>query len=130
MTVDELFDGEVVDALQDASARGVDLESAGLSADVQERIDGQLPQAERFESVWAWEDTPAGRLLVVDRETTLVSVLVEPGETPTSDRDGGGVVRDAPSSDRVETAIWGSGESDGLVVVLNATFTWQLPNLE
>lgn len=47
-----------------------------------------------------------------------------------ADREGAGAVRDVPGSDRVETAIRGSGESSGLVVVLDATFTWQLPNLD
>jgi hypothetical protein len=52
---------------------------------------------------------------MVDEEETLVSVLV----------DGEG---DHSPEPRDETAIWGSGSTNGLVVVLKAMFTWQLDN--
>lgn len=64
-------------------------------------------------ALWDWSDTPAGRLLMVDKEKTLVSVLV----------DGNG---DHPPEPHDETAIWGSGSTNGLVVVLKALFNWQL----
>ncbi|WP_189319205.1 hypothetical protein [Halolamina pelagica] len=82
----------------------------GLLQPLQPGFDNALPEATYFESIWDWADTPAGRLLMVDREKTLVSVLVDDG--------------DAPS--RAETAIWGSGRANGLVVVLKAMFAWQL----
>jgi hypothetical protein len=50
---------------------------------------------------------------MVDQEKTLVSVLVS--------GDG-----DRPPEPRDETAIWGAGPSNSLVVVLQALFTWQL----
>jgi hypothetical protein len=50
---------------------------------------------------------------MVDQEKTLVSVLV----------DGNG---EHPPEPRDETAIWGAGQTNGLVVVLKALFTWQL----
>lgn len=50
---------------------------------------------------------------MIDREKTLVSVLI-PG-------DG-----ECPPEPRDETAICGSGEANGLMMVLRALFTWQL----
>ncbi|WP_353633383.1 helix-turn-helix domain-containing protein [Halobacterium sp. NMX12-1] len=117
MTVGELLTEDVVDALEAAADRGVAIELAGVSPDVQERIQREVPDAELFESLWMWSDTPAGRLMMVDGETTLVSVLV--------DGDNG-----RPSTPESETAIWGSGESNSLVVVLRAIFTWRLGGAE
>jgi len=85
---------------------------AGLSESVETTIRGEISEAEVFESMWVWSETPAGRLLMVDQEKTLVSVL-------TSDVD-------RQSDPRDEPAIWGSGPTNGLVVVLKAMFTWQL----
>jgi hypothetical protein len=68
-----------------------------------------------FESLWVWSDTPAGRLMMVDGRRTLVSVLVNGTDA-------------APSAPRSETAIWGSGETNSLVVVLRAIFAWRLGN--
>lgn len=76
---------------------------------VDELRDG-VPGAESFDSLWDWSETPAGRLLVVDQEKTLASVLV-PG------------AGDHPPKPRDETAIWGTGSTNGLVVVLRAMFT-------
>jgi hypothetical protein len=73
----------------------------------------QLPEAELFESLWDWSDTPAGRLLMVDGEKTLVSVLV-PGNG------------DHPPETLDETAIWGTGETNNLVLILKMIFTWHL----
>ncbi|CQH51019.1 TrmB family transcription regulator [Halobacterium hubeiense] len=117
MTVGELLTEDVVDALEAAAGRGVAIELAGVSPDVQDRIQREVPDAELFESLWMWSDTPAGRLMMVDGETTLVSVLVD-GENG------------RPSTPESETAIWGSGESNSLVVVLRAIFTWRLNDAE
>jgi hypothetical protein len=70
------------------------------------RVHEAVPAAESFESLWDWSDSPAGRLLLVDERRTLVSVLVT-GST--------GDARD-------ETAVWGSGSRNALVVVLGALF--------
>jgi hypothetical protein len=73
-----------------------------------------VPTAELFETLWEWRDTPAVNLLVTDKQTALVSVRLE----------GEGI-------DGVEeTAIWGSGERNSLVVVLRAIFTWRLGDLD
>lgn len=113
MTVGEHLTDEVVDSLRAASERGVSIKLAEMSESVEGDIWDRVPAAEMFDSLWVWSDTSAGRLLMVDQEKTLVSVLV-PEES----------VRPAESGE--ETAIWGTGETNSLVVVLKALFAWQL----
>jgi sugar-specific transcriptional regulator TrmB len=113
MTVEELLTEDVVDALRDAAERGVTITLGGVSGDVQDRIEAEIPGAELFESLWVWSDTPAGRLMMVDGTQTLVSVRVNGADA-------------APTDPRSETAIWGTGETNSLVVVLRAIFTWRL----
>ena len=55
--------------------------------------------------------------MMVDGTQTLVSVLVN-GEDV------------APTDPRSETAIWGVGQTNSLVVVLKAIFTWRLENTD
>jgi phosphatidylserine/phosphatidylglycerophosphate/cardiolipin synthase-like enzyme len=117
MTVEELLTEDVIDALHAAAERGVTISLGGVSPEVQERIQDEVPGADLFESLWVWSDTPAGRLMMVDGTRTLVSVLVNGKD-------------DAPSDPRTETAIWGAGETNSLVVVLRAIFTWRLQNVE
>lgn len=113
MTVKELLTDEVVSHLREASDRGVSIRLGAMSESVSERLGDDLPEATVFDSLWTWSDTPAGRLLMVDQRKTLVSVLRSDGP-------------DRPATGREETAIWGSGEDNSLVVVLRAMFTWQL----
>jgi hypothetical protein len=113
MTVEDLLTEELVDGLREAADRGVSIKLAGLSPEVQERIREEIPGADLFESLWVWSDTPAGRLLMVDGSQTLVSVL-------TNGRHR------SPPGPQSETAIWGAGETNSLVVVLRAIFTWRL----
>jgi hypothetical protein len=54
---------------------------------------------------------------MVDGTQTLVSVLLNGDDA-------------APTDPRSETAIWGSGETNSLVVVLRAIFTWKLEETE
>ncbi|MFT4923716.1 MAG: sugar-specific transcriptional regulator TrmB [Haloarculaceae archaeon] len=112
MTVEELLTDDLVEALRTASDRGVTIRLAGLSPSVEEVLQDEIPATDLFESLWSWSDTPAGRLVMVDQTQTLVSVLVEDDAGPPEPRD--------------ETAIWGTGETNSLVVVLKAMFTWQL----
>lgn len=123
-TVDELLTEPILAELRDAAERGVSIRFAGLSASVEERITTAVPRAEPFESVWAWSDTVAGRLLMVDGRETLVSVLAD-GDRGELDGDVDGDVID-PNASPDETAIWGSGDRNSLVVVLRAVFTWRL----
>jgi len=113
MTVGDLLTDRIVERLRAAIERGVTVRLAGISSPVEDEIREEVPEVVSFDSLWDWSDDPAGRLLLVDRERTLVSVLV-PG-------DG-----DHPPESRDETAIWGSGATNSLVVVLKAMFTWQL----
>jgi sugar-specific transcriptional regulator TrmB len=114
MTVDDLLTEEHLDHLRAAAERGVSIYVAGVSEPVEQRILDSVPSAELFETLWQWADTPAGSLLVTDERTALVSV-----------RTGG------PGSGALdETAIWGAGERNSLVVVLRAIFTWRLEEHE
>ena len=107
MTVEALLTDDLIDALSAANERGVRIKIGGISTEVQERIQADIPDAEMFESLWVWSDTPAGRLMMADNRKTLASALVN-GE-------------DASASDpRAETAIWGDGTNNRLVVVLKA----------
>ncbi|GAB6861849.1 TrmB family transcriptional regulator [Haloplanus litoreus] len=113
MTVEDLLTDELIDGLSEAANRGVSIKLGGVSTDVQERIQDEIPGATMFESLWVWSDTSAGRLMMVDGRKTLVSALVN------------GLDAD-PTDPRSETAIWGEGETNSLVVVLRAIFTWRL----
>ena len=107
MSVEELLTDEVVGGLAAAADRDVAIQLAGISAATRQEIEAAIPNAETFETLWEWSDTTAGRLVMVDRETILVSVLRNE-ESP------------------AETAVWGSGEHNSLVVVLKAVFTWRI----
>ena len=113
MTVEDLLNDEMVHALSKAAQRDVSIKLGGVSSDVQEQIQDDIPGAEMFESLWVWSDTTAGRLMMVDKQKTLVSALVNGSESAFTDP-------------RSETAIWGEGEVNSLVVVLRAIFTWRL----
>jgi sugar-specific transcriptional regulator TrmB len=113
MTVEDLLTNDLIDGLSEAADRGVSIKLAGVSAEVQEHIQDDVPGATMFESLWVWSDTSAGRLLMVDGRKTLVSALVNGADT-------------SPSDPRSETAIWGEGDTNSLVVVLRAIFTWRL----
>lgn len=112
MTIERLLTEEVVEVLRAASDRGVDIKLAGMAEAAEADLESIVPEADQFDSLWDWSNDPAGRLLLVDRRQTLVSVLLDNGEDDGTPRD--------------ETAIWGSGETNSLVVVLQAMFTWTL----
>ena len=117
MTVEDLLTDEVIETLGEAADRGVSIQLGGVSQDVQDRIQDEIPGARMFESLWVWSDTAAGRLMMVDGRKTLVSALVNGAETD-------------PSDPRSETAVWGEGNTNSLVVVLKAIFTWRLDVVE
>lgn len=110
MTVDDLLTEAHLEHLRAAEERDVSIHLAGISGAVQARIQDVVPSAELFETLWEWSDTPAGSLLITDDDTALASVRVD-------DRENGDVE---------ETAIWGSGQRNSLVVVLRSIFTWRL----
>jgi sugar-specific transcriptional regulator TrmB len=117
MTVDELLTADIVDALADAADRGVSIELAGSSPDIEGRIRDRIPAATTFETLWDWSAIPAGRLAMIDGQTTLVSALANGAQASQADP-------------RSETAIWGEGEHNSLVVVLKAMFTGGLERRE
>ena len=120
MTVEEVLTEDVLDALSAAAERGVSISLGGVSAEVRERIRDEIPGADLFESLWVWSDTPAGRLMMVDQTQTLVSVLL----------NGEGTPQPGETAPPEETAIWGTGQTNSLVVVLKAIFTWRLQNAD
>jgi len=113
MSVEDLLTEDLIEGLRAAAERGVSISLAGVSTEVQERIQDEIPGATMFESLWVWSDTSAGRLMMVDGRKTLVSALVNGTDA-------------SPSDPRSETAIWGEGDTNSLVVVLKAIFTWRL----
>ncbi|WP_313692335.1 TrmB family transcriptional regulator [Halorarum halobium] len=117
MTVEDLLIEDLIEGLGEAADRGVSIKLAGVSPEVQDRIQDAIPGVTMFESLWIWSDTSAGRLMMVDGRKTLVSAMVN-GEDA------------SPTDPRSETAIWGEGEANSLVVVLNAIFTWRLETAE
>jgi len=117
MTVEELLTGDLIEALSDAAERDVSIKLGGVSAEVQEHIQDEIPGATTFESLWVWSETPAARLMMIDGEKTLVSALVNGVDA-------------TPDDPRSETAIWGEGEANSLVAVLKAIFTWRLDAIE
>ena len=116
MTVDDLLSDGVSETLRAVSENGVSIRLAGMSDGTNGRLRSAVPEADEFESLWDWSETPAGRLLMVDGQRTLVSVLV--------DGDGNN-----PPESRDETAIWGSGDANAFVIVLRAMFTWELEDV-
>jgi sugar-specific transcriptional regulator TrmB len=113
MTVESLLTDDLIGGLSGAADRGVSIKLAGVSSEVQDHIQDDIPGATMFESLWVWSDTSAGRLMMVDGQKTLVSALVNGASA-------------SPADPRSETAIWGEGETNSLVVVLKAIFTWRL----
>jgi sugar-specific transcriptional regulator TrmB len=113
MTVENLLSEDVIEGLSEATGRDVSIKLGGVSEEVQDRIQDEIPGATIFESLWVWSDTSAGRLMMIDGRKTLISALVNGTDA-------------SPSDPRSETAIWGEGAENSLVVVLKAIFTYRL----
>lgn len=86
-----------------AGRRGVTVRTGRVPASVGGPIDEAVPGAESVDAGPDWAATPVGTLLLVDGRRAMVSVVP----------DG------ADAADR-ETAVWGSGRLNPLVVVLRA----------
>lgn len=113
MTVDDLLTTELIESLAAAAERGVSIKLGGVSDDVRAQIRDEVADVTVFESMWMWSETSAGRVMMIDEQRTLVSALVNGENAPTADP-------------RSETAVWGAGETNSLVVILKAIFTWRL----
>lgn len=99
---------ELVEGLREGADRGVSLRLGAGSATGQERIRTELPAATVSES-WAWSETAAGQLMIVDGRKVLVSMVA----------DGANA---SPAGSGLETAIWGEGPTNSLVVMVKAFF--------
>lgn len=140
VTAEDLVTDDVIDGLRAAVERDVAVRVAGVSDDCLTRmvetnatggdatdrdtVDGdaadrdatgedELDGVTRFESPWLRSGSPAGRFAMADGQTTLVSALVD-------DDDGNS------TDSRSEIAVWGNGDSNGVVPVVNAIFTQHL----
>jgi sugar-specific transcriptional regulator TrmB len=107
MTIDDFLSDDVVGELAAASDRGASIVLAGLSEETYSDIETSIPTAERFGTLWDRTDEPAGRLLLVDGEKALISVVAD------------------NAGEREETALWARGANNGLVFVLEMVFTWR-----
>jgi sugar-specific transcriptional regulator TrmB len=110
MTVDELLTDDHLAALAAAADRGVEIHIGDTSGAVNSRIQDAVTAVNSVKTRWRWREEGAGSLLITDERTALVSVLI--------DEEQSGPIQ--------ETAIWGTGERNSLVVVLRAIFTWRL----
>lgn len=60
MIIKQLLDEPIADELHAASDRGVSIQLAEMSRSAEHTLEEAVPGAEPFESLWHWEDTPAG----------------------------------------------------------------------
>ncbi|MFC6962972.1 TrmB family transcriptional regulator [Halocatena marina] len=101
---------QLLERVQAAADRGVAIYVGTLSEAVHERLATALPDVTLFASELEWlqprstEDETIGRLLLVDRETLLVSSIGR--HTPTE-----------------EAALWSDGVGNGLLVILRRLLT-------
>lgn len=106
---------QLLDALDGAAEAGISIIVGALSPDVREEIAAGVTDAEVFVSELEWLQPPQGgddhtaitRMLLVDRETILVSTTTT----------------EAPTADHEEQAIFGRGFSNGLVVISRRLMT-------
>lgn len=91
---------DVVDALSAVGNRGVSVTLADRPASTAETLLERVPGATVAAVPWMTDSSQLTRLLIIDGDRTLVAV-------------------DEPH-DAAETAVWGSGESNGFVVVLRS----------
>lgn len=107
-TTEDLLTDEIIDSLRAASEGDVSLHPSGATASVRSQLEDRLGDAIEGETVGNWSGSVGGRLLLVDSEKILVSVLC-----PDEESD---------SALPTETAIWGTGPSNNLVMVLKDLF--------
>jgi sugar-specific transcriptional regulator TrmB len=102
---DSVVTDQLLTRLQAATDRGVTIYIGTLSGSIHERLEEELPDVTLFESELEWlqpqdddEEEAIGRLLLVDRETLLVS----------------SVGHHSPYN---ESALWSDGVGNGLLVI-------------
>ncbi|WP_049997339.1 TrmB family transcriptional regulator [Halococcus sediminicola] len=101
---EQVLSERLLDRLRAAHERGVKIYLGTLSESVHERLQETVPDAEVFESELEWlqpqageEDEAIGRLLLVDRNTLLLSSLEQ--------------------NPHRESALWSEGVGNGLLVI-------------
>jgi predicted transcriptional regulator len=114
-TVDEVLNETVLDGLEAAVENDIDIRLSGLCGVAEDRLERAFPGFDLVDPPASWPGPPAGRLVMIDDRQTLVSVLA--GSTETADG-------------WTETAVWGSGPTNSLSVVLQAIIGEQLPRDE
>ena len=98
---DQFLSPTLIEGLSAAADREISITVGGLSADGMEQLKTEIPTATRIGRT-AEQLPTVSRLLLVDGSRTLLSVQVG---NPTPD---------------AETAIWGVGETNSLVVILKS----------
>lgn len=106
------FTETLYDRLRAATDRGVDVVVGTLSRDEGAEVRDRLPGTEVFESDLDWLDAPAGEtvsigvLAMADRSVLLVSARTDHG----------------PDEETSETAVFGRGFTNGLVIIARRLF--------
>ena len=116
MLTDDLYG-----SLEEAAATGTDVLVGALQSETREAIRDNVPHGEVFATGLEWlegpitesEEASIGVLVMVDRSELLVS-----SRTPT---DGG---------DPIERAIYGSGFSNGLIVIARRLLSYGLQDIQ
>lgn len=105
-----VFTEDIIQPLRDARSRGLNVIIGTISEDLRDRVQDELPETEVFVSELAWlshaglpdDDTEISRLLLVDRESILVSTFQESADGDQSH----------------EQAVLGQGFDNGLVAIV------------
>lgn len=146
VATEEYFSPALIDGLSMAADRDITVKLGGLSAELLETIQTEIPTAER---VVATELSPeVSRLLLVDGSKTLVSVHPQQSVTeqepsnpatdgqgstttlhtetdPATNGQGSTANPTAIETANTETAIWGVGKTNSLVIILKSIFGLQ-----
>lgn len=101
-TVADALTEKILDRLDAAVSRGVSVQTAGASSDVRDRLARHVDDVRPFTPGGAVPKRRACRIVLVDRQHVLVSVV--------GGHDSG--------SGPTETAVWTTGSSNTLVMVL------------
>jgi sugar-specific transcriptional regulator TrmB len=118
-----VFTEDLVERLQSAQDRGVRVIVGTLDEDLAASVEDRLPRARVFVSGLDWlrhaptqqDDTEISRLLLVDRESILVSTFTE---------------RDVGDGERAhEHAVFGRGFDNGIVAVARRLMATGLPEM-
>jgi len=101
ITDDEFLSEPLIEGLSAAADRGISVSVGGLSTEAIAQLQATIPAVDRIDPT-AHSLPMVSRFLLVDGSRTLLSVQVG---NPTPD---------------AETAIWGTGETNNLVVILKS----------